>query len=172
MQRIIEYLAGFIVLILMQIFIFDNINLLGYVSPTIYIAFIILLPMEIRHSTLMLIGFGTGALMDLLTGSAGLCTMATTFIASIRPIFLTIVAGGDVVNSGGVPSNRTLGTTHFIVYLSLTVLAYTIPVFFLEKMSLTDITHTLLSILLSSIFTVLVIYLCHLPLTRKTNTWQ
>lgn len=172
MVKTIEYIVTFVVLILLQVFIFDNINILGYVSPYIYILIIIMLPMQISTSVLMLIGFGTGAIMDLISGNAGLSVMVTTWIAFTRPFVLEIVCGRDTINEGGTPSIKTMGRSHFIVYISLMTLLYNTPYFLLENMTLTDISHTALRVVFSSIFTATVIYFSQFIIIRKNTLWQ
>lgn len=166
MQRIIEYIAGFIVLLLVQIFIFDNISITGYVNVYIYIMFIIMLPMQMRRTTVIVLGFLTGAIMDALIGSGGLCMMVTTWIAFIRSSILYITAGRDVVNIGGIPSARTIGTVRFCSYLVLMTLAYNIPFFFMETMNPSEIAYTTMRVIFSTIPTVLIIYFAHLIFNR------
>lgn len=167
MQQIIEYIVGFIVLILAQIFIFDNINIWGYVNPYIYIMFIIMLPMQIRHSTLIILGFISGVTIDLLTGSAGLSAMVATFIAFIRPSLLRITAGRDVINIGGIPSAAIFGSMQFAMYVLLIVLCYNVPYFMIEVMNPNEMLHTSIRIICSTAFTVVIIYAAHFLLTGK-----
>lgn len=167
MQRIIEYGLGLLVLMLLQIFIFDNINIAGYVNAYIYIMFIILLPMQMNASVVMLIGFASGLIMDFLTGSAGLCALVATWIAFIRPSLLLLTAGRDVVNVGGMPSSKTIGAIRFLTYVLLMTTAYNVPFFLLETMNLSEINYTTLRITFSTIFTTAAIYLSHLLLLRR-----
>lgn len=171
MQRTIEYIVGFTILIMAQIFIFDNINILGYVNPFIYIMFVIMLPMQINHSLLILLGFLSGMLMDALTGGGGICMITATALAFLRPIILTITAGRDVISAGGMPTETKLGRNHFLIFITLMTITYNTPYFMLEKMTFDDFSHTALRIVFSTIFTVFVIYLCHLPLKSREIKW-
>lgn len=167
MQQIIEYIVGFFVLILAQVFIFDNVNIWGYVNPYIYIMFLIMLPMQIRHSTLLILGFVSGMTIDLLTGSAGLSAMVATFVAFVRPSILRITAGRDVINVGGIPSSTIFGNMQFVMYILLMMLCYNIPYFLIEVMNPSEILHTSIRIICSTIFTVVIIYAAHFLITGK-----
>ncbi|CDN30899.1 Rod shape-determining protein MreD [Mucinivorans hirudinis] len=168
MLQIVEYIISFIVLILTQVFIFDNVNIFGMVTPYIYIMFIIVLPMQIGHTLLIILGFVSGGVVDLLTGSGGLSAMVATWVAFIRPALLHITAGRDIVSEGGIPSVVRMGGAKFIFYLSMMVFAYNIPLFILETMNIKYIAVTSLRILFSSVFSIITIYLAHyLMLMRR-----
>lgn len=47
MYRLLEYGILFFVMVILQVFLFSRIGISIYVNPLVYIAFLILLPMEI-----------------------------------------------------------------------------------------------------------------------------
>lgn len=85
MIRFLEYLAVFLLLVVLQEFVFDNINLGGVVNPYIYIMFIIMLPLDTPGWLLLLLGFGTGAAVDFMSGTPGLQAVSSTWLAFVRP---------------------------------------------------------------------------------------
>jgi len=164
MQRTLEYILTFVILIFLQELVFDKVNFWGVVNPYVYIMFIIMLPMEMRGWTVLILGFLTGLTIDSLSGSGGLHAIVATWIAFARPTVLNFTAGRDTVQTGGVPTASLLGTSRFLAYTSIMTLLFAIPFFLLEVMSLENITITILHILSSSIATVIIIYFGHLPL--------
>ena len=60
MYRFLEYTLLFVIVVLLQIFLFNNLNLSVYVNPLVYIAFVVMLPMEINRAALLLLGFLLG----------------------------------------------------------------------------------------------------------------
>ena len=56
MHRTLQYAILFIVMVILQIFLFSRIGISVYVHPLVCIAFIVLLPMEI--APLALLGLG------------------------------------------------------------------------------------------------------------------
>lgn len=162
MIRFLEYAAIFLLLLVLQEFVFDNINLGGVVNPYIYIMFIILLPLDIPGWMLLMLGFGTGAAVDFMSGTAGLQTIASTWLAFVRPTVVGLLLGKDLVYEGGIPTAGRVGTGRFLRYLAVMVLLFDIPFFILEDLSGSAWVITL-RIVLSSAFSVGIIYFLHLP---------
>ena len=71
MHRVVEYTLMFLVLVLLQVFLFDNLNLSPYLYPLVYVGFIILLPVGLHPAWTLLLGFLVGAVTDLLSGTPG-----------------------------------------------------------------------------------------------------
>ncbi len=85
MHRTLPYLALFAVVVLLQVFLFDNLSISIYLNPLVYVAFIALLPLDTPPIVLLLSGLATGDTMDLAMGAAGENTIATLLIAFARP---------------------------------------------------------------------------------------
>lgn len=166
MIRFLEYTAIFLLLLVLQEFVFDNINLGGVVNPYIYIMFIILLPLDIPGWSLLLLGFVTGAAVDCMAGTAGLQTMATTWLAFARPTVVGLLLGKDLVYEGGIPTAGRVGSAKFLRYVAVMVLLFNVPFFLLEDLS-GGIWIIALRILLSSAFSVGIIYFLHLPFVHN-----
>ena len=86
MYRIVTYTLLFLVTVLLQIFLFDNLSVSIYLNPLIYIAFILLLPVDTPAVLLLFAGVAMGVVMDMLMGTAGINTMACVLMA-----FLSLV---------------------------------------------------------------------------------
>ena len=78
MRRMLDYLLLFLVVVVLQVFLFDNLDTGLYLHPMIYMAFILLLPVETVPILVLLLGLATGVTVDLLTGAAGLNTLSGT----------------------------------------------------------------------------------------------
>ena len=55
MQRYLSYIGMFIGVVLLQIFLLDNISLGIYFHPLIYVAFVIILPLDMRPVWVLLL---------------------------------------------------------------------------------------------------------------------
>ena len=55
----------FIILVLVQVLIFNNINFMGYINPYIYILFIVLYPTKNNRALLIFLSFLLGLSIDL-----------------------------------------------------------------------------------------------------------
>ena len=124
MYRTLEYTILFVVMALLQVFLFSRIGVSVYIHPLAYVAFIILLPMEIAPLLLLTLGLLMGVTMDVFMGTAGINTIATLFVAFCRPTLLNLLAGKDEVKDGGIPNVNRLGIKKFIKYASFMVLLH------------------------------------------------
>src|SRR5664280_2081310 len=94
-NSILRFGLIFILLILLQVLLFNNIQFSGYVNPYVYIMFILLLPIDIPSWLLLILSFVTGLIIDFFSGSPGMHTSATVLVAFIRPYILRIVSPSD-----------------------------------------------------------------------------
>ena len=143
----------FIVLVLLQILLFNNIQFSGYVNPYVYIMFILLLPIEIPAWALLLISFGTGLVIDIFSGTPGMHSSATLLAGFVRPYILRVISPRDGYEPGVNPSMLIYGFRWFLLYAGLIVLIHHTLLFYLEVFRFTDFFRTLLRVLLSSLFT-------------------
>ena len=67
MQRNLTYAGIFLVLVLLQVFLLNNIMLSVYCYPLVYIAFIIVLPLDMRPVWVVLLSALLGLVMDKIT---------------------------------------------------------------------------------------------------------
>jgi hypothetical protein len=82
----------FIILILFQVLVLKQMNLSvgAYFNVLIYPLFIFLLPLRMSGVALVLIGFGTGLVVDAFYGSLGVHSSAGAFSGLIRDFILRI----------------------------------------------------------------------------------
>lgn len=165
MLRFLQYTLLFLTAVALQIFLFDNLQLSLYIHPFIYLAFILLLPMETKGYSLLLLALPTGAVIDLFSGMPAVNTIATVFVAFCRPAVLRLFVGREVVRDGGVPNEAKLGTGKFLRYAFTLILLHGIVFFTLETLTTTGIGYTLLRIGVSTFCTALVIYFFQLLFT-------
>lgn len=167
MYRFYPYLMLFAAAVLLQIFLFDNLSISLYVTPLIYVAFIVLLPLDTPAAVLLGAGLAMGLTMDCAMGAAGINTIATLLIAFLRPWILSMFCGRDNSREGGTPSPERMGRITFLKYLVVVVLIHHAVFFFLESLSLTHVFHTLLRIFASGILTVAAVWLVMRIFTAK-----
>lgn len=167
LNNIIKYSGIFVLLLLIQILIMNNIGFSGYVNPFVYLLFIILLPLEIPAWVLLIIAFFTGLTVDLFTATAGLHTSATLVAAFFRPYILRVIAPREGYDQSDEPGIRTKGFRWFIIYVVLIVFIHHFTLFYIEVFRLKYFFHTLLKVILSSLFSILFIVIIQILLIRK-----
>ena len=156
MHRITQYIVLFVILMLLQAFMFDNLALSTYFNPMIYVVFIILLPIESLPAVVLLSGLALGLTADMLTGGQGLNTAATLPAAFLRQPLLSQLCDRDDMRDGGIPSAQRLGSEWRFFQLSGTVILVHHTLFFvLESFSWQMLPYTMLRLVLSGAFTLL-----------------
>ena len=121
MYRFAQYAFFFVVLMLLQVFLFDNLNLGVYIHPLVYVAFVVLLPMETPPVAVLLLGLLTGLTMDVFSGGAGLNVAATLATAVARRPLLIRIAGREEVKEGGITTPRRIGGGKYLKHCSARV---------------------------------------------------
>jgi rod shape-determining protein MreD len=153
-NRILRLGLIFILLILLQVLLFNNIQFSGYVNPYIYIMFILLLPVEIPTWLLLILSFFTGFIVDIVSGTPGMHTSATVLAGFVRPYVLRIISPRDGYEPSVDPSMMFYGFRWFLIYASIIVFIHHLALFYLEVFRLTDFFRTFLRVILSSVFSV------------------
>ncbi len=157
----------FAVLMALQLLVLNNINLGGYINPYIYILFIMLLPFEIPGWILLILGFFTGLTIDAFSGTIGLHSSATLFLAFIRPTILSNISTRDSVDRKGSPSLVINDIGWFIKYTLIIVLIHHFILFYLETFTFVHFFFTLFRVILSTIITSIFILLSQLFFFNK-----
>jgi rod shape-determining protein MreD len=158
-NSILRFGLIFILLILLQLLLFNNIQFSGYVNPYVYILFILLLPVEIPSWFLLLISFTTGLIIDMFSGTPGMHSSATLMAGFFRPYILRVIAPRDGYEAGSSPSMIAYGFRWFLSYTLLIVLIHHTTLFYLEVFRLSEFFRTMLRVFLSSIFSIAFILL-------------
>lgn len=170
MARILLYnLLRFAALMVLQVSLFKNIGYYNLASPFPYILFILLLPLGTSNFFLFLISFGTGLVIDAFYDSLGVHAAACITLAWFRILFDSITLEVETRQSLDTPSWGELGSKWFLSYIFLGTLIHHITLFTIEVFSFKNFHLTLLSILLSSIFTFLIIMLINLLFYKRKS---
>lgn len=157
MNKYFLYTARFALLLLFQVLILNNVLIGGYINPFIYVLFIMLLPFNIRPWLLLLIGFLLGYTVDIFSSTSGLHAGATVLLAFVRPTIVRLTTGARYPEGNHDPSISDMGARWFFTYSIVLVLIHHTALFFLEVFSFTQLPSTLLRILLSTLFSELLI---------------
>ena len=156
-RQISRYFLQFLVLVLLQVFILNNVQLGGFINPYIYILFIILLPVNTPKWLLLVLGFVLGLSIDLFAHTPGMNSSASVFLAFIRPYILEIVAPREGYEKDSSPRIKIYGFTWFLRYAFIMVLAHHFVLFYIEVFRFSDFFLTFSRVILSTIFSTLLI---------------
>ncbi|MFV8392418.1 rod shape-determining protein MreD [Flavobacterium sp. LB2P6] len=144
----------FILLLAVQIIIFNNMNFLGYISPFPYILYIILYPVNGNKSGLVVASFMLGLIMDMFSNSGGIHATACLVLAYFRPSIFKF-AFGLSYEYQTVKLNDVLTPERFS-FILLSVAIHHFTLFLLEAFQFSLIIDILLRSLLSTVFTIII----------------
>jgi rod shape-determining protein MreD len=144
----------FISLFLLQIIIFNNINLFGFVSPFPYVLFIILFPVNGNKSALLISSFFLGLLLDTFSNSGGIHTTASILLAYFRPSIFKF-AFGVSYEYQTIKLNDTLTPERFS-FLFVAILLHHLILFVLEAFQFSLILDILLRSITSTVLTIII----------------
>ncbi len=153
-NSILRYGVIFIVLILLQVLLFNNVQFSGYINPYVYVMMILMLPVEISAWLLLILSFVTGLTVDIFSGSMGMHASATVLAGFVRPFVLRIISPHDGYESGSSPSMTVHGFRWYLIYTLIIILIHHTALFYLEVFRFAGFFRTLLRVLLSSLFSV------------------
>jgi len=151
-----KQIGRYIIVMILQVLLFDQLQLWGACHPYIYVMCLLMMPITISHSLSMVIGACAGIIMDMFCNSLGVHTAACILIMFIRPYLLgAIVNDKDRLNEQ--ISLRSIGMEALIKYVVILVLVHHLLVFSLAAWSWSHMGFVLLETIVSSILTILII---------------
>lgn len=149
--------ARFIVLVILQVLILNNINFAGYINPYLYVLFLLLYPFAGNQSLFLFLSFLLGVSIDVFEDSGGINAAACLVAAFVRPNLLRFSFGISYDHQNIRLANTPFGSK--LSYVFLMVLIHHFVLFSLEMFSLSHILLILKKTLFSSLFTVILILL-------------
>lgn len=157
MPTALQNIFRFILLVLLQVLVLNNIQFMGYINPYLYILFILSLPYQTPKWFVLLLGFTLGLTIDMCSNTMGMHAFATVFVAFLRngimKLFTSIEEGNNPT-----PSFYTFGVSAYIKYVVLMVFIHHAILFYLEAFSFVHFWIISTKILLSSVVTILLIF--------------
>lgn len=151
-----KQIGRYILVMILQVLLFDQLQLLGVCHPYIYVLCLLMMPITLSHSADMIIGAIAGLLMDIFCNSMGVHTAACIFIMFIRPYLIgAIVNDKDRLNEQ--ISLRSLGMEALLRYVVILVVIHHLIVFMLAAWNWAHIGFVLVETLVSSLVTISII---------------
>lgn len=176
MSTLVKNILRFVLFILVQVFVLDNIHLHQMLTPYLYFLFILWLPFRMKRTQLMLIAFALGFTMDSFRHHPGFHTAACVLIAYIRPFLVNLMIpqeGAD--NNYEEPSIKSIGGfLPYLIFVGVLTFLHHGWLFFLEAWQFGNIWYFLVKTLLSTALSLVLILITELLFTRqqkfRTNT--
>ena len=147
-------IARFILLLLLQIAVFNKMDFLGYINPYPYILFILLYPVNGNKYGLLFASFLLGIIMDMFCNSGGVHATAAISLAALRPTFFKFSFGVSYEYQT-IKINDKITPERFS-FIAIAVVSHHFILFLLEAFRMSYFFEVLLRTLLSTLFTILI----------------
>jgi len=147
-------ITRFILLLAVQVVIFNNFNFLGYINPFPYILFIILYPVNGNKYGLLAASFFLGLIMDLFCNSGGVHAAACLTLAYFRPSIFKFCFGLSYEYQT-VRLNDVLTPERFS-FILLAVIIHHLTLFVLEVFTFEFLWDIILRTVVSTLFTIII----------------
>jgi len=156
MPTVLQNIFRFVLLVLFQVLVLNNIQFLGYINPYLYILFILALPVQLPRWFLLILAFVLGLTIDIFSNTIGMHAFATVFVAFFREGIIKLFTNIEEGNNP-TPSFHTFGVSAYIKYVVLMVMIHHTLLFILEAFSFSNFWIMLTKIILSSLVSIMLI---------------
>lgn len=167
MSKLISNSLRFILLVFIQVFLLKNIVFYDLNVPYLYVLFILLLPFETPNWVLFFFSFLIGITIDLFNDTLGLHAAASTILALVRILFISVTVQKDNYDSDPEPSLSIMGFRWFFFYALILTFIHHFFLLNFEVFKFSEIPSTLSRVILSSLITLTLIFISELLFFRK-----
>jgi rod shape-determining protein MreD len=167
MNKLISNTLRFFILIFVQVFMLKNTITYGLNVPYLYILFILLLPFETPNWLLFLLAFTMGISIDLFNDTLGLHAISCTILALFRILLISITVQKDNYDHDPEPSLGLMGFRWFFLYVLILTFIHHFFLLNIEVFRISETSTTLIRVILSSLFTVVLIFVSELLFFKK-----
>lgn len=148
-----KQIGRYVVIMLLQVLLFNQLQLWGICHPYIYVLCLLMMPITLPHSMDMLLGAAVGLVMDVFCNSLGIHTSVCVLIMFVRPYMIGLIVN-DKDRLNEQISLRAVGMEALVKYVVVLVLVHHFLVFLLAAWSWAHIGFILKETLVSSAITI------------------
>ncbi len=158
----------FVLYLLLQVMLFKQVVLFNTAFCFLYVAFILLLPIETNTLILMAVAFLLGFCIDIFYDSLGLHALSLVLVAYLRNYWLATITPQGGYDAGEGPTLAVNGLQWFMVYSLPLVFIHHFVLFFTEAAGFGIFWFTMSKVMTSLTFTMSVIlFLQYLSFERR-----
>jgi hypothetical protein len=128
----VKYGSYFILIVLLQGLVINNIEASVYLNPMIYPVMILMLPFELNTIITLFVSLILGLSVDAFSNTFGLHASAAVLVGYLRPITLNILKPRDGYDNTLLPSIHDMGKLWFLIYASVLIFIHHLWFFAIE----------------------------------------
>lgn len=166
-NEVLVNFGRFIILLLLQVLLLNNINVFGFLTPYLYILFIVVYPINSDRALFLILAFALGLSIDIFVNSGGIHAAASVSMAYFRPFMLKASFG--VSYEYNVVKIKDMPFGSRFTYVIGLVFVHHLILFALEIFSVAHILLILKQTLLTLVFTTFLIMSSMLLFSSKSR---
>ncbi|HET8737375.1 MAG TPA: rod shape-determining protein MreD [Pricia sp.] len=154
----------FVLLVLVQVLVFNRLNFFGFVNPMVYILFLYWYPIKENRAAFIGLAFLLGLSIDFFSDTMAIHAASTITIAYMRPAIMRFVFGVNFEFQSFKLSNTTriqqitflalLIVVHHVVFFTLEIFSLANFLLILKKVFATGAVTLILCLLFGSLFSI------------------
>lgn len=161
-------ISRFLILVLLQVLVFNNIEITSIgIIPAFFLLYILLLPFETPNWLVLILAFFIGLVIDAFSDTMGLNIASTVFVAFVRPLVLKSLSPRDGYELGTFPRVHYMGINWFLKYSVVIVFIHQFLFYLLEGFSFINFGDMLLRIVIGTFVSLLLIIVSQFIIYRK-----
>jgi len=158
MNKPLNMVTLFIILLFLQVFVLNNILFLDSINPYLYIVFVFLYPLKTNRIPFLFYSFLLGLLVDFFSDSGGIHAFSILYIAYIRLFFIRIYFRKVATDFAFFKLKSESFGKVFNYVVTLTVIHHLIY-FTFANFSFQNLSNVILNTLFSCVFTLTLYFL-------------
>ena len=176
MSQLLKNIIRFIIFILLQVFVLNQIPPLHqFITPYLYFLFILWLPFNISRAGLLILSFLFGLTLDYFTSTPGLHAAPCVLIAYLRPFLINLLISQEGAELNyAEPSIKSLGWTPYFLYVLVFTFIHHFYLVLLEWIQFGNFLYFLGKVTATTGISLLLIFIAEMLFFRKqkfrTNT--
>lgn len=167
----IKYGLIFLLIVLLQGLVVNNIEIDELINPMVYPIMILLLPFETSVFASMMVALFLGLSIDAFSNTFGLHTSASLLIGYFRPAILNSIKPRDGYDNTLLPTIQDMGILWFMAYSAIVLFVHHLWFFTFEilrfDLILLLLGKTFLSLFFSLMLIVLFLYIFYKPSKKQ-----
>ncbi len=154
----------FILLVLVQVLVFNKLNFFGFINPMVYILFLYWYPIKQNRATFIGLSFLLGLSIDFFSDTMAINAASTITIAYLRPTIMRFIFGvnyefqsfklGNATRVQQITFLALLIIVHHMVFFTLEIFSFANFLLILKKILSIGLATLVLCLLFSSLFSV------------------
>ena len=163
------HLLRFLALLLLQVFVLNNVVITGMFNPYVYVYFVLALPMSIPRAGLLVLSFLAGLTVDYFSHSLGIHAFTCTLIGFVRPYMFNLIQPPGGYSNEDRPAIGSMGFGWYVRYALPLLFVFHLVLFLLETLSANQLLFVLSKAAASTAVATAIVVLFEFFFSKRTR---